>query len=188
MVYFAIISSGGDLAKKIKQAGTRGFSETQVLEWFCQMLIAIKDIHDKKIIHRDIKSQNVFLTKSGLAKIGDFGVSTQTNTCANTIVGTPFYLSPEIINGAKYDSKTDIWSLGVLLYELCCLDYPFKVPNNSLAALALKVLKGKYSPLPKTYSPELSKILAAMMNVNAKARPTVDQLMSRLSINQAISL
>lgn len=180
MVHFAIISSGGDLAKKIKQAGSRGFSEEQILEWFCQLLIAIKDIHDKKIIHRDIKSQNVFLTKGGLVKIGDFGVSTQTNTCANTIVGTPFYLSPEIINGAKYDSKTDIWSLGVLLYELCCLDYPFKVPNNSLAALALKILKGKYSPLPKTYSPDLAKLLASMMNVNSKARPTIDQLMSRL--------
>ena len=143
-----LTSLGGDLSKRIKQTGKKAFNEEQILEWFCQMLLAIKDIHAKNIIHRDIKSQNVFLTKEGLVKIGDFGVSTQTSSCASTVVGTPFYLSPEIINGAQYDSKTDVWSLGVLLYELCSLDYPFKVPNNSLAALALKILKGKYSPLP----------------------------------------
>lgn len=174
---YKIISSGGDLSKKIKQANKKFFSEEQIMEWFCQILCAIKDIHSKNIIHRDIKSQNVFLTKQGVIKIGDFGVSTQTNSCASTVVGTPFYLSPEIINGAQYDSKTDIWSLGVLLYELCALDYPFKVPNNSLAALALKILKGKYSPISRLYSAEISKLLSQMLSVNPKSRPSVDQLM-----------
>jgi len=150
------------------------------MEWFCQILLAIRDIHAKNIIHRDIKSQNVFLTKTGLVKVGDFGVSTQTSCCANTIVGTPFYLSPEIINGTEYDSKTDIWSLGVLLYELCVQDYPFKVPNNSLAALALKILKGKFPPLPKPYSADLNRLLSAMLQVNSKLRPTINQLIGRL--------
>ena len=119
------------------------------------------------------------MTKEGVIKIGDFGVSTQTSSCASTVVGTPFYLSPEIINGAQYDSKTDIWSLGVLLYELCVLDYPFKVPNNSLAALALKILKGKFSPIPKQYSSDLSKLISTMLSVNPKSRPTIDQLMGK---------
>lgn len=176
---FNVISSGGDLSKKIKQANKRSFAEEQVMEWFCQILCAIKDIHSKNIIHRDIKSQNIFLTKEGVIKIGDFGVSTQTSSCASTVVGTPFYLSPEIINGAQYDSKTDIWSLGVLLYELCVLDYPFKVPNNSLAALALKILKGKFSPIPKQYSSDLSKLISTMLSVNPKSRPTIDQLMGK---------
>lgn len=167
------------MAKRIKQASGKYFSEEQILEWFCQILLAIKDIHAKNIIHRDIKAQNIFLTKTGLVKIGDFGVSTQTSSCASTVVGTPYYLSPEIINGAQYDSKTDIWSLGVLLYELCCLDYPFKVPNNSLAALALKILKGKYSPLPKQYSADLGRLIAAMLSINSKGRPSVDQLISK---------
>jgi NIMA (never in mitosis gene a)-related kinase len=178
MVYFDFIISGGDLSNAIKSTGKKHFSEEQILEWFSQILIGIKDIHSKNIIHRDIKSQNIFLTAKGVIKIGDFGVSRQTNSCASTIVGTPFYLSPEIINGTNYDSKTDIWSLGVLLYELCCLDFPFKVPNNSLAALALRILKCKYNPLPKVYSVELSRVVAMMLNVNPKARPTAEQLLS----------
>jgi NIMA (never in mitosis gene a)-related kinase len=83
------------------------------------MCLGIKHLHDRKIIHRDLKGQNIFLTESGCVKIGDMGVARvleHTVAKAKTVVGTPYYLSPEIIENRPYSFKSDIWSLGALLY------------------------------------------------------------------------
>lgn len=75
------------------------FSERQILTWFVQMALALKHVHDRKILHRDLKTQNIFLTSKGEIKIGDFGIARvlqHTYDCANTAIGTPYYLSPEI--------------------------------------------------------------------------------------------
>jgi NIMA (never in mitosis gene a)-related kinase len=83
------------------------------------MCLAMKHVHDRKIIHRDIKGQNIFLTKNNIIKLGDFGIAkilNKTMEKARTVVGTPYYLSPEIIESKPYSFKSDIWSLGVLLY------------------------------------------------------------------------
>lgn len=93
----------------------------------------MKHIHDRKIIHRDIKTQNIFLTKDEICKIGDFGIAKvllHTMEKAKTIVGTPFYLSPEIIENKPYSFKSDVWSCGIVLYELCCRKPPFN--GNSI--------------------------------------------------------
>ena len=79
-------------------------------------------------MHRDLKSQNIFITKNGLIKLGDFGIArvlSYTRSKAKTVVCTPYYLSPEIIKSEPYSFKSDIWSLGVLLYEMCALQPPF---------------------------------------------------------------
>lgn len=93
-------ADGGDLAQKVKEQKGRSFSEAQILDWFTQICLGMKHIHDRKIIHRDLKGQNVFLTTKGIVQIGDFGIAkvlSGTLQKARTQVGTPYYLSPEIV-------------------------------------------------------------------------------------------
>ena len=88
----------------------------------------MKHCHDKKILHRDLKSQNIFCTSNGFLKLGDFGIArvlSNTRSKAKSKKGTPYYLPPEMIHGKNYGLKSDIWSLGVLLYEMAALEYPF---------------------------------------------------------------
>lgn len=146
-------ADGGDLQVRIKAQKGKYFHETQIVDWFTQICLAIKHIHDRKILHRDIKSQNIFLTKNGMVKLGDFGIAKCLNFTmdkAKTIVGTPYYLSPEIVHNKPYSFKSDVWSLGVLLYEMCALKMPFDAQN--LPLLSLKIIKCSYNPLPPNFS------------------------------------
>jgi NIMA (never in mitosis gene a)-related kinase len=105
----------------------------------------VKHIHDRKILHRDIKSQNIFLTKDGRVRLGDFGIAkvlNHTREKLRTIVGTPYYLAPELIENKPYSFSGDMWSLGVVLYELCSLKPPFDADN--LPMLALKIVDGNF--------------------------------------------
>ncbi|XP_067454559.1 serine/threonine-protein kinase Nek1-like [Thunnus thynnus] len=99
---------GGDLLKKINSQKGELFSEEQILDWFVQICLLLKHIHDRKILHRDIKPQNIFLTKDGTVQLGDFGVSrvlNSTKELATTITGTRLYLSPEIWKKLPYNNK-----------------------------------------------------------------------------------
>jgi NIMA (never in mitosis gene a)-related kinase 1/4/5 len=123
-------ADGGDLQKQIskRKDSLNYFKEEQIIDWFTQICLGMKHVHDRKIIHRDIKAQNVFLTKEGAIKLGDFGIARilhNTVDVTKSVVGTPYYLSPEIIDGLPYSFKSDVWSLGVLLYEMCALKPPF---------------------------------------------------------------
>lgn len=147
----------------------------------------MKHVHDRKILHRDLKAQNVFLTKSNIIKLGDFGIArvlSGTQEHAQTMVGTPYYLSPEIINGKPYNFKSDIWSLGVLLYELCALKPPFDAKN--LPFLALKIIKGQYSPIPTTYSKGLRELVNSLFKVNPRDRPTINTILNMPIIQDRI--
>lgn len=91
---------GGDLQNRIKEQRGKIFSENQIIEWFTQVCLGLKHIHDRKIIHRDLKGQNIFLNKNGILKVGDFGICkilSNTKALARTVVGTPYYLSPEVV-------------------------------------------------------------------------------------------
>jgi len=125
-----------------------------------------------------LKGQNIFLTKANLVKLGDFGIArvlSSTRENAKTMVGTPYYLSPEIINGKSYSFKSDIWSLGVVLYELCALKPPFDA--QSLTFLAMKIIKGQYSPVPSQFSRELKNLVATLLQVEPLKRPTVNEIL-----------
>ena len=100
--------------------------EKVIVNWFIQILFGISVLHSKKVLHRDLKSANIFLTSNKTIKIGDFGISkVLDNTSAKTFVGTPYYLSPEVCENRPYDFKSDLWSLGCILYELCTLGVSF---------------------------------------------------------------
>ena len=114
------------------------FSEQQVLTWFTMIALGVKHCHDRRIIHRDLKAQNVFLCKNGMAKVGDFGVSyilQHTNSVVKSMSGTPYYMPPELFDEIPDSFPADIWSLGVLLYNLCALSYPFKPSDGSFTSL-----------------------------------------------------
>jgi NIMA (never in mitosis gene a)-related kinase len=154
------------------------------MDWFTQICLAIKHIHDKKILHRDLKSQNIFLTKNGLVKLGDFGIAKCLNFTlekAQTIVGTPYYLSPEIVNSKPYSFKSDIWSLGVLLYEMIALRMPFDA--DSLPLLSLKIIRGQHTPLPSSFSKELRQLVNSMLVVEQNKRPNINEILSKLYYN-----
>ena len=173
-------ADGGDLSDKINKMKERQkhLSEDLILDYFIQICLALYHLHNKKIIHRDIKTKNVFLTKNEIIKLGDFGISTQlANTWdfAETAKGTLFYIAPEIINNVPYNTKVDIWSLGVLLYELITSELPFQA--NNLPLLCLKILKGTYSPLPYYVSKGLKDLVKNLLQVDPKKRPTIKEIL-----------
>ena len=173
-------ADGGDLFERINTAQGHYLSETQILNWFTQIALAIKHCHDRLILHRDLKSQNIFMTANGNVKLGDFGISkilewSQDKT--KTLVGTPYYLSPEIIQKKPYSYDADIWSLGVLLYEMCCLKPPFD--SESLSGLILSIINGKYEALPDSYSNDIKDLVKDLLNTDSQRRPTIDQILNK---------
>ncbi|KAK7938693.1 hypothetical protein WMY93_002019 [Mugilogobius chulae] len=180
---------GGDLMKKITTQRGVAFTEEQILDWFVQICLGLKHIHDKKILHRDIKTQNIFLTSRGTkVKLGDFGIARMLNNTmelARTCVGTPYYLSPEICENRPYNNKTDIWSLGCVLYELCMLRHPFE--GSSLRQLVSKICRGRYSPVIPRYSYELRLLITQLFKVNPRDRPSVSSVLKRPFLDKHLS-
>lgn len=171
-------ADGGDLAAKIKNQRNLPFSEDFILNIFVQICLAIKHIHDRKVLHRDLKPQNIFLMQSGNAKLGDFGISkvlSRTVEQAKSLVGTPYYLSPEVVENRPYSLSSDIWSLGVLLYEMCALRPPFTA--ESIHALAIRIIGCRFDPIPAHYSSELTALVNALLAREPANRPTIHQIL-----------
>ena len=168
----------GDIASKIKYNKKHGllFRENIIWDYLIQILTGLKFLHDNKIMHRDLKSANLFLMKNGTVKIGDLNVSKITKMgMAYTQTGTPYYASPEIWMDKPYDYKSDIWSVGCILYELCMLRPPFT--GTSLKSLCMNIQSGIYAPISKFYSRELSYIVKKILEVNPSKRPTCGELL-----------
>ncbi|NXO61826.1 NEK5 kinase, partial [Phainopepla nitens] len=175
---------GGDLMKRINMQHGVLFDEDQILSWFVQISLGLKHIHDKKILHRDVKAQNVFLSNNGkVAKLGDFGIARQLNSTtefAHTCVGTPYYLSPEICENRPYNNKTDIWSLGCVLYELCALKHPVSTfQGNSLHELVLKICRGRFQPVSPNYSYELRILISQLFKISPRDRPSINSILRK---------
>ncbi|KAK0633131.1 kinase-like domain-containing protein [Immersiella caudata] len=130
------------------------------------------------ILHRDLKPENVFLGEDNSVKLGDFGLSKvmQSHDFASTYVGTPFYMSPEICAAEKYTLKSDIWSLGCIIYELCSREPPFNAKSHF--QLVQKIKEGKIAPLPAIYSAELMAVIKDCLRVNPDRRPDTATLLN----------
>lgn len=142
---------GGDLAGRIRErteaAGVHAqpsayFSISQILDWFVQMAMAIKYLHEQRVLHRDLKTSNIFLTTENVIKLGDFGIAKTLDSTldqAKTVVGTPYYMSPEVCESKPYSYASDIWALGCVLYEMVALKHAFDAPN--ILTLILKIVQ-----------------------------------------------
>ncbi|XP_009876460.1 PREDICTED: serine/threonine-protein kinase Nek1, partial [Apaloderma vittatum] len=178
---------GGDLFKKINAQKGILFSEDQILDWFVQICLALKHIHDRKILHRDIKSQNIFLTKDGTIQLGDFGIARVLNSTAElarTCIGTPYYLSPEICQNKPYNNKSDIWALGCVLYEMCTLKHAFEAGN--MKNLVLKIISGPFPPVSVHYSYDLRNLLSQLFKRNPRNRPSVNSILEKSFIAKRV--
>lgn len=172
----------GDLSYHIQKRSKHKtlFPEKTILNWLLQLAMALEYIHRNNIIHRDIKSSNIFLTACGSVKIGDFGIAkllTNTLQAANTLVGTPNYLSPEACDSQPYTNKTDIWALGCVIYELCALKLPFQA--NNLMELLVKITKEDIEPLPKTYSKEIFRLIKSLLAKDETKRPSCHEILTK---------
>uniref|UniRef100_A0A8D2Q7I5 non-specific serine/threonine protein kinase n=1 Tax=Varanus komodoensis TaxID=61221 RepID=A0A8D2Q7I5_VARKO len=178
---------GGDLFKKINAQKGVLFSEDQIMDWFIQICLALKHVHDRKILHRDIKSQNIFLTKDGTIQLGDFGIARVLNSTvelARTCIGTPYYLSPEICENKPYNNKSDIWALGCVLYEMCTLKHAFEAGN--MKNLVLKIISGSFPPVSVHYSHELRCLISQLFKRNPRDRPSVNSILEKPFIAKRI--
>jgi len=170
----------GDLLQQInkckqERAYLREADVWRYLDGMCQ---GLKALHEIRVLHRDMKSANVFLshTKDGtVAKLGDFNVSkvAKRGLCM-TQTGTPYYASPEVWRDMPYDAKSDMWSLGCILYEMVALRPPFRAED--MEGLYRKVVRGQYPRIPAHYSQDLADVIAALLQVHPRNRPAVDQL------------
>ena len=161
------------------------FTEQEVWKIFIQLLNGLKALHDFKILHRDIKSANVFLFKGGICKLGDLNVSKVARKgLGYTQTGTPYYASPEVWQEKPYDSKSDVWSLGCVMYEMITLRPPFQA--KSMEELYKKVMRGNYPRIPTKYSEDLSDAIKLMIQVEAGARPSCEELLKMPMITKRI--
>ena len=133
----------GDLESKIQKniKSRSSFNENDIWNYLIQIIQGLKYLHENKIMHRDIKCANIFMNKNGVLKLGDLNVSKIVKMgLATTQTGTPYYASPEVWADKPYDYKSDIWSVGCVIYEVCTLKPPFR--GTSLEQLSRNVRKG----------------------------------------------
>lgn len=177
-------AAAGDLKRQLRKTIEKQstFDERIIWKYFSQIADAISHMHDRRIMHRDLKPANIFLTLDGTVKVGDLGLSRELSEHtlqAHSKVGTPLYMSPEVIRGDGYDFKSDIWSLGCLLYELAMLKSPFRQEGLNFYSLFQKISKGDYAKLPNTYSSELQELCYAMLMTDPAQRPEISDICLR---------
>jgi NIMA (never in mitosis gene a)-related kinase len=164
------------------------FKEDEIWKLGYQILKGLHYLHSNKIIHRDIKLLNIFLMKNGRIKIGDMGISKhiQDDEVLNmTRVGTPLYLSPEIVKGHPYDYKIDIWALGCTLYHLMLFKPPFE--DQNIVNLGKMILCSTPNALPEAYGEKLTQFVMLLLEKDPSKRPTAAEALEYIPFHIKVS-
>ncbi|XP_072394494.1 serine/threonine-protein kinase Nek8-like [Diabrotica undecimpunctata] len=173
-------ASKGTLQQLIEKERPNAFAPQYVMDFFCQILMGLDHIHQQKVIHRDLKTENIFLTglRGDVVKIGDFGISKAliNENKANTIIGTCNYLAPELCNGEPYNAKSDIWALGCILYEMCAMEKMF---SGTVSNVVLSIASGRKKRVnTKVYGKQMQEIIDMMLQTDPNNRPDTRDLMT----------
>jgi len=183
-------AQGGTMYNLIEERKGKLIDEDEIIRLFVQIALAIHHVHQRSILHRDLKTQNILLNKTRkVVKIGDFGISKilSSKSKANSVIGTPCYISPELCEGKPYNQKSDIWALGCVLYELATLKKAFEASN--LPALVLKIMKGNFNPISERYSEDFKNLVLSMLQIDPAKRPSLPQIMAQpLVVNALFNL
>ncbi|GAB6029041.1 Serine/threonine-protein kinase Nek8 [Chamberlinius hualienensis] len=188
MVISMEYAPGGTLNQYLIERNGSLLPEKRVLHLFAQIVLALHQVHSKNILHRDLKTANILLDQSkNIVKLGDFGISIIlfTRSQAETIVGTPCYLSPEQCEGKKYNKKSDMWSLGCILYEMVTLKRAFD--GDSLPSVVLKIMEGVIEPIDKSYSKKMWNLIKSLIHINPESRYTTERVMAEPIMFNAIT-
>ena len=170
-------AEGDDLHKKIIERRENYFSEKEVKKWIFQLSIALKHSHDHKILHRDLKTTNIFLDKINNIKLGDFGLAKNVGKIEFSLggmLGTPVYLAPEVIEHSKVSLKSDVWSLGIVFYEIMSLNFPFFAAD--LSTLIKKICNDDLEELPNVFSQDLKDFVFWILNKDPEKRPSITEI------------
>ena len=170
----------GDLFGYIKFYKVRGSKIEEKIIWiiFIQLSLGLNYLHQKKILHRDIKTKNIFIKNNLTVKIGDFGIAkilNSTSSYAHTFIGTPYYISPELCKDQPYNDKSDVWSLGCVLYELCTLNHPFE--GATQVEIYEKIMTQKFKAISNEYSNELKRMLDLLLEKDERRRPKMKDIL-----------
>uniref|UniRef100_A0A0A9YCI2 NEK6-subfamily protein kinase n=2 Tax=Lygus hesperus TaxID=30085 RepID=A0A0A9YCI2_LYGHE len=174
------LADAGDLSRMIRhfRRSHRLIPEPTVWRYFVQIVSGLHHMHSKRVMHRDIKPANVFVTRQGVVKLGDLGLGrffSAKTMAAHSLVGTPYYMSPERLHEESYTFSSDIWSLGCLLYELAALQSPFYENRLNLYLLTKKIERGSYPPLPSNvYSSKLRQVVSDCLQPIPDDRPDIE--------------
>ena len=163
---------GNRISEKRKNNET--FETTEILDWMIELIIGLYVIHKKGLMHRDIKSDNLFICDKDLIKIGDFGLA-RAAVNSRTVCGTALYMAPEIGNYKLYTNAIDIWAAGIVLYELVMLKKPFE--GIDVDVVREKIMQGRYDVFPESVDPRLKRLLNLTLN-QFERRASAEQLLS----------
>ncbi|XP_031663253.1 serine/threonine-protein kinase Nek4 isoform X3 [Oncorhynchus kisutch] len=180
---------GGDLYHRLKQQKGELLPERQVVEWFVQIAMALQYLHEEHILHRDLKTQNIFLTKTNIIKVGDLGIARvleNQNDMANTLIGTPYYMSPELFSNKPYNHKSDVWALGCCVYEMSTLKHAFNAKDMN--SLVYRIVEGKLPQMPSKYDPQLGALIKSMLCKRPEDRPDVKLILRQPYIKRQIAM
>jgi NIMA (never in mitosis gene a)-related kinase len=190
ILIFMEYAEGGTLSDKILEFKVKDkrFDNKTVLNWIAQIVLGVMLMHSKNILHRDLKTQNLFLAKDNVVKIGDFGISKELPTMSvmtKTLCGTPYFMPPEVCKGEPYGEKVDIWAIGCILYELVFLKKPFE--SKTISGVFHKIIN---KPLESTYEDiddNIKMLLMAMLDKDPSRRPSIWELSQTPCIHECIN-